>query len=69
MGFKIMTSKEYVKTGGDICPYCGSVSIELEENIISADSKKATQKGVCWACETVFTQTWKLTGFHGWKEL
>jgi len=57
----MITSKEYVKQGGVVCPNCGSHDICGES--IEVNSGGAFQTISCNDCEAVWVDNYKLTGY------
>lgn len=55
------SSEEYVKEGGNKCPFCGSTDIEGDQ--VTIDAGKAYQPVGCNDCEGEWTDVYKLEGF------
>lgn len=58
---KPMTDKQYVKTKGTKCPYCGSWNIEGADHKV--DAGEATQEMSCVACGAEWLDCYVLVGY------
>ena len=59
---KTMTSEEYVKIGGTVCPFCGSDNVSGTE--IDVDSGCAWQDAGCDDCHKSWRDQYVLTGYN-----
>ena len=57
----IITPKEYIEFGSNICPSCGSS--DIEGGLVEVDSGGAWQDVSCPTCEATWTDTYALTGY------
>ncbi|MFZ4438053.1 MAG: hypothetical protein ACOYOS_06460 [Syntrophales bacterium] len=64
MGLTREQKREYIKTGGVRCPYCGSSQIDVEKTEIS---ETAYQECRCW-CGKSWTDRYTLTGIDEEEE-
>lgn len=61
---KIMTSKEYAKSGGNKCPVCHADG-ELDGwGTVEIDGKTATQAVACNNCDSEWVDCYALTGYE-----
>ena len=58
---KPMTDKQYVASGGTVCPICRSS--EVSGGSVEVDAGGATQKCECAICGTAFLDCYALVGY------
>jgi len=57
-----MSNEEYIKTGGNNCPFCKSDEIESESQV-QVDSTSAWQDVECKSCGRHWQDVYNLVGF------
>ena len=55
-----MTDEEFVRSGGNLCPFCWSENISCEGHMYENG-----QKTVCEECGKVWYELYKLIGWEG----
>lgn len=63
---RMLTNKEYVLKGGNVCPHCGLGNVESRGHIQS-DERSAWQKVVCLDCKHTWEDLYSLIGYSGLK--
>ena len=58
-----LTSEQYVKSGGLLCPCCGEKAIE-RDSMVEVDGDSAYQKVHCTECGQQWYDLYKLTGYE-----
>jgi transposase-like protein len=56
-----LTEKEYIKSGGTICPYCRSKNISSDG--IEIDGMEGVARVICNDCGLDWNDTWRLSGW------
>lgn len=59
---KPMTQKEYARSCGIACPFCGSH--DLESGAIGIEGGFATQEMECGDCKEEWVDIYRLKGYH-----
>ena len=57
----MMTSDEYRKEGGEMCPACRRYEVSYED--MTQDETEIIQKGICHVCDAEWEEVYKLDGY------
>ena len=59
----MLTSKEYVKKEGLICPFCGSTNVHENSSVDRSDGTTFYQDIICLNCEKEWQDIFTLTSY------
>lgn len=62
----IVQKEQYLKSGGQLCPRCGSSNIEVHDHDYNQDNYY--EFAYCWDCKAYWTDTYKLVDVELDKE-
>lgn len=64
---KPLTSRQYAKTGGDVCPFCRGKDVKVAGAIMPDDGDGASLEVECSDCGRAWKNIYRLAGYEADK--